>query len=190
MDGPTSGAGGTEDIGELERGAHASGSGVRLIGDDDPQFVERTDHGTRCAVAVSGERLRNIAKRPTSRMYLCCVAGDRRMFISSVRPRRSGLIAAVRMVSSIGWLLLVERSPNAQPAPTDPIGSAGPPQRHEGTKMRFVPSFLRVFVVNLMLSRRDGSVRTSAVWYYSFTNTTALPSREVGSFIHPNQTLS
>jgi hypothetical protein len=39
------------------------------------------------------------------------------MFISSIRRWRSGLIAAVRMVSSIGGLLLVERSRNAQPAP-------------------------------------------------------------------------
>ena len=38
------------------------------------------------------------------------LAGQR-MFISSIRRWRGGLIAAVRMVAPIGWLLLVERRP-------------------------------------------------------------------------------
>jgi hypothetical protein len=42
---------------------------------------------------------------------------NRRTFMPSIMRRRSGLIAAVRMVSCIGWLLSVEGNRNASPAP-------------------------------------------------------------------------
>jgi len=74
MDGPVFRSSATEDVGDLKVSAHGSAVGRRLFGFDNPQPVERADHGAHRARGDPGiERGRlqlRMAQRPRFIMHL------------------------------------------------------------------------------------------------------------------------